>query len=84
MLTAYSARVWTLGARWTTLIQNGWFCDLLGTPYAPVSKIPSVNNNYISQELNINVTTNCFISRGQDNNQATKLRVSKNKDKQWT
>ena len=43
---------------------------------------PAVNNNYISQELNYNVTTNCFMSRGQDNNQATKLRVSKNKDKQ--
>ena len=38
--------------------------------------------NHISQELNYNVTTNCFMSRGQDNNQATKLRVSKNKDKQ--
>ena len=38
---ACPARVWTLGTRWTTLTQNG-FCDLLGTPYVPVSKIPSV------------------------------------------
>ena len=32
-------------------------------------------NEYISQESNYNVATNCFMSRGLDNHQATKLRV---------
>ena len=30
---------------------------------------------YILKELNYNVATNCFMSRGLDNHQATKLRV---------
>ena len=42
MPTVCPARVGTLGTRWTTLTQTVGFCDLLGTPYAPVSKIPSV------------------------------------------
>ena len=40
--TKCPARFWTLGTKWTALIQNGWICDLFGTSYAPVSKIPSV------------------------------------------
>ena len=28
------------------------FCDLLGTPYAPVSKIPPVKNFHIFQDAN--------------------------------
>ena len=39
-----------LGSSWTTLNQNG--CDLLGTSYAPVSKILSVkcNSEILTQE----------------------------------
>ena len=37
---ACPSRVWILGARWTTLTKS--FFYLLGTPYAPVSKILSV------------------------------------------
>ena len=32
-------------------------------------------NEYISQELNYNIATTSFMSRGLDNLQATKLRV---------
>ncbi len=39
---ACSARVWTLGTIWPPWPKTVGFCDLLGTPYAPVSKIPSV------------------------------------------
>ena len=43
---------WTLGTRWwTTLTQTFGFCDLLGTPYAPVSKIPSVKDLMASPYL---------------------------------
>ena len=35
----------------------------------------SEQSGYISQELNYNFATICFMSRGLDNHQATKLRV---------
>ena len=34
-----------------------------------------MKKGYISQELNYNVATICFMSRDLDNHQATKLRV---------
>ena len=42
---ACTARVWTLGTRWTTLTQNDWVLWFTWYSYAPVSKIPSESKN---------------------------------------